>query len=399
MQLLYNSGIFLYGAIIRLAALFNAKARLWVKGRKEVWRQLEKFESEEKPVYWFHCASLGEFEQGRPVMERLKFEMNCKLVISFFSPSGYEIRKDYGKADLVFYLPLDTKKNAKRVCNYLQPEKVFFIKYEFWANYIFTLQKRQVKLHLISGLFRPDQIFFKRNGGFFRKVLGAFDHVFVQNQASKTLLHSIDIHSTVSGDTRFDRVMKNAENVKPISLIEQFINNQKVLVIGSSWVEDESVLMPLINSDSYYDKVIIAPHEVSEDRLKRIEEGIKKSTVRYSKSDTNMVDYQVMIIDNIGMLMNVYQYAHIAYVGGGFKTGLHNILEPASFGVPVIFGTEHSKFPEAQLFINYGVGFEISTSQELSSLYYQLKAENKSSEILDFMNDHTGATDHILTSI
>ena len=398
MNLIYSLGIYLYGFGIRTASLFNPKAKLWVDGRKKVWKKINTFDSENLPVFWFHCASLGEFEQGRPIMEKLKDRSPCKIVVSFFSPSGYEIRKNYEGADLVFYLPLDTKKNAKKLYKILKPESVFFIKYEFWANYIFLLKAQKVKLYLISGLFRHNQIFFKKRGFFFRKVLKAFDVVFVQNEASKLLLQKIKIKSIMSGDTRFDRVMQNCENIKSFPEVESFLGNEKTFVIGSSWAEDEAILLPMLNKDSFTDKVIIAPHEIDEGHLKSIESGLIKSTIRYSDLlQGKFLDESILIIDNIGMLMHLYQYGTVAYIGGGFKTGLHNILEPAAFGIPVVFGPNHSKFPEAKLFIEHGVGYEITHVTNCFELYGSLKEKTSQIEISNFMKSNTGATSTILS--
>ncbi len=399
MNLIYNFSIAIYGFLIRLAASFNPKARLWVNGRKDVWSKLKLFDSEGQVVYWFHCASLGEFEQGRPVMEKLKSERKCKIVVSFFSPSGYEIRKNYEGADLIFYLPLDTKKNAEKVYSILKPHQVFFVKYEFWANYIFTLKRHNVKLYLVSGIFRSNQIFFKWYGRFFRKALLAFELIFVQNEASQSLLKKIDVESIYSGDTRYDRVMGNAENVQQIEIVKAFTQGNESLVVGSSWSEDEAILFPAINDPSFKDKVIIAPHEIKEARLSAIEAGLTKKCIRFSKVSTDIQNYDVLIIDNIGMLMHIYQYAKKAFVGGGFRTGLHNILEPAAFGVPVMFGPNHQKFPEATLFIEQKIGFEVSTTDQFLKVYQTLSNNPINEKVLDFMKANTGATDTILKAI
>ena len=399
MRLIYNLAISGYGFLIKTVSLFNSKARLWVKGRQNIWLELESFKRKDLPLYWFHCASLGEFEQGRPLMEGLRQKEDCQIVVSFFSPSGYEVRKNYEGADLVFYLPLDTKSNASKLINTLRPTRAFFIKYEFWANYIAALKSQKIEVFLVSGLFRSNQIFFKWYGGFFRKVLEAFNQIYVQNNKSAELLKSIGVNSVVSGDTRFDRVMRNAQNVQKIPLIEAFLQGEQAFVVGSSWSEDDNVIFPLINSSEFTDKVIIAPHEINESRLEKIEQGIQKKTVRYSLFSAKNLENQVLIIDNIGMLMNVYAYAKIAYVGGGFRTGLHNILEPACFGVNVMFGPNHQKFPEAKLFMEHKVGFETSTFDELSASYIKLSEKDNRDAVLAFMQSNTGATEQILKTL
>ena len=320
------------------------------------------------------------------------------MLFLFFSPSGYEVRKNYDQAYLVFYLPLDTKQNAEKLFEFIQPTQIFIVKYEFWANLIGVSGSRSVPIYLVSGLFRDDQIFFKWYGGFFRKVLKQFTNIFVQDEASLKRLKTINIRAEVSGDTRYDRVMQNSTTAKRIELVDKFCNGKKVFVVGSSWLEDDNVLMPLVNSSIFQSKVIIAPHEINESRLKQIESQLSKSSVRFSSFSGNEAA-EVLIIDNIGMLMHLYQYANVAYVGGGFKTGLHNILEPASFGVPVIFGPNHQKFPEAKLFVDNGIGFEISKAEKLIETYEALATEGKSDLVLNFMNGQTGATDYVVKNL
>ncbi|MFD1551928.1 3-deoxy-D-manno-octulosonic acid transferase [Putridiphycobacter roseus] len=400
MNFFYSIGIYSYAVIIHLAAIFNPKAKLWVNGRRNWKNNLASFKRNELPLYWFHCASLGEFEQGRPLIEALKAKQDCQIVVSFFSPSGYSVRKNYELSDYTFYLPIDSKSNAKYLIAALKPTKVFFIKYEFWANYIFELKKQNIPVYLISGLFRENQVFFKWYGGFFRKVLHSFTKIFVQNEASQKLLNTIHVPNTLSGDTRFDRVMHNAKNVKRITAIEDFIQGEKTLVIGSSWEEDERVFMPLINRPDFNYKVIIAPHEIKDKHLYRITKSLKKKSVLYSElPSVKSENADILIIDNIGMLMNVYQYANIAYVGGGFKTGLHNILEPACFGCPVIFGPKFSKFPEASLFIEQQVGFSVATKETLEKVFKELDGKQDFNYILDYMNRQVGATAIIMRDI
>lgn len=397
MKLIYNLGVRLYVLGVRLAALRNDKAKKWVTGRKEVWRKIGEWNREEKPVYWFHCASLGEFEQGRPLIEALKDKQDCQIVLTFFSPSGYEIRKNYSLANLVCYLPVDTQKNASRFFELVQPTAAFFIKYEFWANYILTANKQDVPIYSVAAVFRKKQLFFKWYGGFMRSVLQKFDQIFVQDSASKQLLSSINIESVLSGDTRYDRVMKNAKTVQSYPLIEKFIANQKVLVIGSSWEADENLISKAFALDSFEGKIIIAPHEIGAERIAYVERVFVEQTVRYSQLDAETAkDSTVLIIDNIGMLMNVYQYADIAYVGGAFGSGLHNILEPACFGLPVIFGPNYKKFNEAFDFIEHGVGKSVATPQQFLLATNEFTKAQKSSAVIAFMEARQGATELIL---
>jgi 3-deoxy-D-manno-octulosonic-acid transferase len=377
-----------------VASLWNPKAKKWLQGRKDAWTALDNWKRKESPVYWFHCASLGEFEQGRPLIEKLKSTEDCQIVITFFSPSGYEIRKGYDQADLIIYLPQETQANVKRFLAIVQPNKVFFVKYEFWAKYIFAAKKDGAMVYSISAVFRKDQVFFRSYGGYMLKILKAFDHIFVQDEKSAKLLGEFGVQSTVSGDTRYDRVMENAKKVKPYPELEQFIEGKKVLVVGSSWAEDEAVILSTINDSKFDWKVIVAPHEIDAKRVSDLVAKFKKSTIRYSEIE-NTSNAEVLVIDNIGMLMNVYQYADMAYVGGAFGKGLHNILEPACFGVPVIFGNSFAKFQEAYDFIEHGIGFSVGNESEFKAQFADLKEKDKRSEVLSFMNDRVGATNLI----
>jgi len=429
MHILYSISVRLYFLSIRIASLWNPKAKKWVDGRKECWEKLERFADENSKLssrfmkgqnsklsktefvadyspfqipktYWFHCASLGEFEQGRPLMEALKDKSHCRIVITFFSPSGYEIRKNYELADLVLYLPNDSKKNAKRFFNLVDPTAIFFIKYEFWANYIFEAKKRVIPLYSVSAVFRKKQIFFKWYGGYMRSVLKSISRIFVQNVESKKLLESIGINSVIAGDTRYDRVMKNAEKAQKFPLIDAFTNNHKIFVCGSLWLQDLQVVSDSLNNLEDDWKIILTTHEIDESHLKEVEEFFKdKKIIRYSKLNQDNLDSTILLIDNVGMLMHLYSYGNLAYVGGAFKTGLHNILEPASFGVPVIFGTHHKKFPEAKLFIDNGIGFSVSNSKEFQTILSKLQNENMNVKVVGFMNSQKGATDVILNTI
>ena len=346
MHCLYNIGIRIFGFIIYLAAFFNPKAKQWVNGRKNI---LEKLEPAD---YWFHCASLGEFEQGRPIIEAIKKQTpNKKILLSFFSPSGYEVRKNYHFADQVCYLPLDSPKNAKTFIKNVNPETAIFIKYEFWYNYLIQLDKKGVKSYVASSIFRKEQLFFKWYGVWFKNILKTINHFFVQNQESKDLLASIDIkESSISGDTRFDQVIQHVKQVKSIPLIEAFKGNQQLIVCGSTWPKDEELILKTAQKYTNL-KWLIAPHNIQNSKnLARQSKGIL-----YSEATTdNIKKHSILIIDNIGMLSNIYQYANVSYIGGGFDSGIHNILEAAAFGCPTLFGPKHHKFKEAIDLIKLG---------------------------------------------
>ncbi len=393
MKFFYSLGVNAYVLGVHVASLWNKKARDWVRGRKNQWEKIEAFRGEN--VVWFHCASLGEFEQGRPVMERIKSERSCQIVVSFFSPSGYNVRKNYEGADLIFYLPKDSERNAKKLFDLLKPIQVYFVKYEFWANYIFESKTRKIPVYSIAALFRKDQMFFKSHGGFMRKVLASFDKILVQNESSQKLLASIKLDSVICGDTRFDRVLQNSEVVKEYPLIKQFCSTEKVLVCGSVWPEDIAVIAHVLATQKDV-KIIAAPHELSESIYSLIEKSIQKKSVRYSGLDSESTNCELLIIDNVGMLMDIYQYGHFAYVGGGFKTGLHNILEPAAFGLPVIFGPKTDKFPEAKIFRDQKIGFEVSGKEAFQKVFNDVKSVDRKSEVLQFMKSQRGATELIV---
>lgn len=397
MKLFYTLGVEVYVLAVRIAALWNPKAKLWVAGRKHVWNKIEGFNNEGN-VIWFHCASLGEFEQGRPVMEKLKASQKCQIVLTFFSPSGYEIKKDYPGADLIVYLPKDSKKNAARFLNAIEPSSIYIVKYEFWANYIEQAHAQKIKLYSISAIFRPSQVFFKFYGGYMRSVLKKFTTIFVQNQASKDLLDGIGVSSVICGDTRYDRVYENSLKVKQYDNVAQFVEGKKVLVCGSIWSEDLEVLKSRLNQMTDW-KIIIAPHEIKSSFIHEIIDALKLSTVQYSVLSEQKMDANVLIIDNIGMLMNLYQYADLAYVGGAFRTGLHNILEPAAFGVPVVFGPKHDKFPEAAAFIKSDIGFSVEDENDVMRVFDQLENTDSRNRVNEFMAQRRGATAIILNAI
>jgi len=406
MNFIYNIIVFIAKYLLKIIAVFSAKINLFVKGRKDTFLKLEQEIKKEDTVFWFHCASLGEFEQGRPIMERIKIENpKLKIVVTFFSPSGYEIRKNYKIADVVCYLPLDTKKNVQHFLNLVHPEIAFFIKYEFWPNYLKELKKRNVKTLLISGIFRKNQVFFKFYGSWMRKSLEAFTQFFVQDENSKRLLNSINFNNVkVSGDTRFDRVYEITKQNNELKFINEFKNNSKVLVAGSTWKEDEQMLLDYINNGaSENEKFIIAPHNIHYNDIRNLKKQIKKPVVLYSEMESqNLKDFQVFIIDTVGILTKIYSYANIAYVGGGFtKSGVHNVLEPATFGVPIIIGPNYNKFKEAVELVESKSCFVANNSEKLSLHLKKIFLQNEIRELAgntakNYVEERTGATAKIL---
>lgn len=407
MTFLYQVGIFLYSVLIQFISVFNDKARLFVRGRKN-WRAnlAEKIDADAKYI-WFHCASLGEFEQGRPVIEVLKQQFpGYKIVLTFFSPSGYEIRKNYPQADIVTYLPLDTKRNATVFLNIVKPEKVFFVKYEFWYFYISELKKRNIPLFIISAIFRETQQFFKERpvGRWYRKILFKVEHFFIQNEKTGELLKSIGISKyTVSGDTRFDRVATIVKSAKEIPIVEKFKGDSLLIIAGSTWKPDEELLAEFINQSSL--KFIIVPHEVSEGNINRIHQLLKKPAVLFSKvAESEIHRFQVLIIDSVGLLSSLYRYGNIAFIGGGFGVGIHNILEAAAFGSPVIFGPNFKKFKEAVDLTFEGGAFSISEYDELRQVLNNLignKTERiKASDICrNYVTKNVGPTKIIIKKV
>ena len=375
---IYNIGIRIYGFLLHIAAIFNPKAKLFINGRKNIWLQIaSKTNPNDNPI-WFHFASLGEFEQGRPVLEALKNQKpQKKIIVTFFSPSGYEIRKNYALAD-VFYLPLDTHKNAERFIKLVNPQQAIFTKYEFWFHYFNELHKKQIPLYLISGIFRPNQTFFKWYGGFYRNMLHYISHFFVQNEESVSLLKSIGIRKvSLSGDTRFDRVYENAQHPKKLPLIEHYANTNKDI------------------------KFIIAPHEIGEAHIQEIE-ALFPEAIKFSafSSQLTQASAQILIIDNIGMLSSLYQYGKLAYIGGGFGAGIHNTLEAAAFGLPVIFGPKYDKFQEAKDLIAIDAAKSISSEDELKIAFDNFKANEKSSAAAKkYVEQKKGATEMIIKKI
>lgn len=413
MLFLYNLIILFASQAVKILAIFSPKIKLFVNGRKEVFSILaSKIQPNEKSI-WFHAASLGEYEQGLPVIEKIKIKFpNHKIIVTFFSPSGYEVRKNNSVADVTVYLPLDTKANAKKFLNLAHPEMVFFIKYEYWPNYLNELKKTNIKTYLISGIFREDQAFFKWYGGFYRNALKTFDCFFVQNEGSKKLIQSIGFNNVkVSGDTRFDRVVSILERDNSLDFIEQFLSIQSksitsTIVIGSSWSKDESLLLNFINNSSDDLKFIIAPHNIKPDQIQELKNSITKKTILFSeKNNIDLSNFNVFIIDTIGLLTKIYSYADIAYVGGGFgNPGVHNLLEPATFGIPIIIGPNYSHFPEATALVHQEGCISVSIQKELNdALNLLINNEDERHEkghiCSTFVQMNKGATDVILKNI
>lgn len=381
MTLLYNITMLIYQSFIWLASKFNnKKAELFLTGRKDVFALLEQKRLPGERYIWFHAASLGEFEQGRPLIESLKVSHpEYKIILTFFSPSGYEVRKNYSGADIICYLPLDLSWNAKRFLDIVQPDYAIFIKYEFWMNFLLELKKRAIKTYIVSAIFRESQLFFKWYGGYYRNLLKSFNHLFVQNDESVRLLHSIGFDNvTKVGDTRFDRVADIASNAKELPIVQLFKSDKKVLVAGSSWPNDEEILLSYFNQNKDI-KLIIAPHEIHEEHLQSIISKLQRPYVRYTQATTeNVSDADCLIIDCFGLLSSVYRYGEVAYIGGGFGVGIHNILEAAVYGIPVIFGPNYKKFQEAVDLIELGGAFSISDYTGFSRLMSDLLVDNSS---------------------
>jgi 3-deoxy-D-manno-octulosonic-acid transferase len=398
MLLLYNIGIRLYALAIQVASLFNTKARLWVTGRKQ------QLFIQCKDSIWFHFSSLGEFEQGRPVLETLHdLYPENKIVITFFSPSGYEVRKNTPLAHAVYYLPIDNAKNASEFIDAVQPRLAIFTKYEYWYYYFKALNTRNIPLYIISAIFRPGQIFFKWYGGLHRKILGFVECFFLQDEQSKQLLANIGLkNAIISGDTRFDRVWTNAQHPKVVPLINEFKNGHKIFIAGSTWPQDEILVAALVIH--YPDwKFIFAPHEIEEGKIKKLTDLLPiNSVVRYSEINAEPKNhYQTLVVDNIGMLSSLYQYGNIAYIGGGFGAGIHNVLEAAALGLPVIFGPHYSKFKEARDIIVLKAGFSINDELELNGITDTLTTDKAfydaaSKKSRNYVEQHIGATKMIV---
>ncbi len=407
MRVLYNILTYIVTFHLKLASLFNKKLRLGIVGRDETFDILKSKIFPDDQVIWFHCASLGEYEQGLPVFEIIRKEyQDYKIVLSFFSPSGYEVRKNTSVADAIVYLPFDTISNAKQFIDIVNPKFVVFVKYEVWPNYLFELKKRKITTILISALFRKNQIYFKSYGSLMRKTLKSFDHIFTQDDNSKQLLNSIEFNNTsISGDTRFDRVSNQLLIDNNLDFVTSFKDTKLCIVSGSTWPEDEKLLIHFINTHKKNTKFIIAPHNIKSSQILRLKKSISKNTILFSEiKNLDLGNYDVLIVDTIGLLTKIYSYADIAYVGGAIgNTGLHNILEPAVFGVPIIIGDNHEKFPEAKIMMDYGL-YSISNQEQLNAhLDLLINSDKKRRELgnknAEFITKNTGAviqiTDYI----
>jgi 3-deoxy-D-manno-octulosonic-acid transferase len=424
MIFIYNILIFLVKIGLPIAARFNPKARLWLDGRKDIFKNIEnkiedihlKNENPSHPLsikrFWIHVASLGEFEQGRPIIEAIKNENpQHQIILTFFSPSGYELRKNYPLADGVFYLPIDTAHNAQRFLDIVQPDIAIFVKYEFWYHYLHTLKKRAIPTLLVSGIFREKQFaWWSPYSYFFKKMLTCFTHLFVQNTPSVFLLKKHGFENvTLAGDTRIDRVRHIPTEGKRFDLIEKFVGNAPVLVCGSTWEADENVILPLLN-DAEFQRwaYIFAPHDIAKSNLDRLVKSLPSHAVLYSDIEKNSfknsnINPKILIIDNVGMLSALYRYGRIAYIGGGFGKGIHNTLEPIAFGLPVLFGTKYSKFEEANRLIETGGAFSISNYEQFKArllwLKYMQNYDNASASATRYIVENQGATERIMKKI
>lgn len=403
MKLLYSIGIYIYKFAIYIASFFNKKASQLQKGQNDVFAILKNKIVPNTNYVWFHAASLGEFEQGRPIIEKLKTDFpEVKILLTFFSPSGYEVRKNYSGADIITYLPLDTPVNAKRFVKMVNPSKVIFIKYEFWPNYLLTLKSYNIPTYSISSIFRPSQVFFKPYGSWYRTLLRTFNHIFVQDNNSLELLSTFGIKNvTVAGDTRFDRVVDLANNSAEIKLIETFVKDAtQVIVAGSSWPKDEELLIRYLKEHVGV-KLILVPHEIHETHIAGIEKLLKSNYVRYTTTtDNQLQSVNCLIVDTIGLLSSIYRYADVAYIGGGFGVGIHNTLEAAVWNVPVIFGPNYKKFREASELISVGGAKTISNYNELEYALNKMFANPKYGEYAGtYVTENVGATTLILKNI
>lgn len=419
LNLLYNLSIYAYSFIINVLAPFNSKAKFWVEGRKNIFERLSSTSltsSGSSSLAWFHCASLGEFEQGRPVIEAFRAKYPAyKILVTFFSPSGYEIRKNYTGADYIFYLPADTSQNAQKFIEIVKPSIAFFVKYEFWRNYLTELEKRQIPVVSFSAIFRPNQLFFKPYGGFYREILTKFEHILVQNQKSFDLLKSIDIQQiTLAGDTRFDRVKqivdaKSGTPPEALPIAAQFKANRQIFMVGSAWQTDMEVLIPLMNvlkNDSNL-TFVIAPHEIHREEINAWQKQIESKSICFSevKPDTKLSDCQVLIVDNIGMLSSLYQYADFAFIGGSFGKGLHNILEAATFGMPIFFGNKaYHKFQEAVDLVKLGGAFAVESTEDLGEILKHLRSNEAKKKETDkisqnYVLQNIGATEKVMSVV
>lgn len=404
---MYSLVIYLYLFAVKVAALFNHKARLLLKGHYHVFKILRAQIQPGERYLWFHAASLGEFEQGRPLMEHIRrLYPQYKILLTFFSPSGYEVRKNYKGADVICYLPFDTPTNVHRFFKYVHPEMAFFIKYEFWQNYLKAMQKRHIKVYSVSSIFRPEQVFFQWYGGQYYKALTRFTWLYVQNEASQKLLATRGITNvSVVGDIRFDRVIDIKQEAKELPLIKQFCGNSFIFIAGSSWEPDENIYIPYFLKRNNC-KLLIAPHVVNESRLEILEKKLSpKKVIRYTQAtETNVQDADCLLLDCYGLLSSIYRYGTIAYIGGGFGVGIHNVPEAAVYGIPVVFGPNNKRFQEAQDLLRLGGAFEIRNSQDFKEIMHDLinapdfrrKAGENAGK---YIYDNAGAVDDIMKSL
>lgn len=401
MRGLYTIGVIVYGLAISVAALFTEKAKKWKDGRRNYFDRLPENMS---GCIWVHCASLGEFEQGRPVIEALRKKSTQKILLTFFSPSGYEIRKNYDQVDAVLYLPLDTKSNAIKFLNHIKPSRAIFVKYEVWHNFYQQLYEREIPVILISAIFRKEQVYFKPYGSWFLNTLRKVNLIFCQDENSQSLLKTKGLTNvSVAGDTRFDRVLALAKEAQPISRIETWLNGRKVIIAGSTWPADETLLGEFIRTQPAEFALVIAPHEINKDKIEKLRSQFEGSDL-YTLWDEKEEPKQVMIVDTIGLLSSLYQYGILAYVGGGFGAGIHNTLEPATYGIPVIFGPNYQKYKEAADLIDLGGAFSIeshdSFNERLRLLLEDAAARENSGKIASaYVQSSGGATEKILSQI
>ncbi|MCR5454887.1 MAG: 3-deoxy-D-manno-octulosonic acid transferase [Bacteroidales bacterium] len=403
----YTLGIRTYNLAAKIIAPFNSKAKKYTEGRKNLFESLSQHIDKNADYVWFHVSSLGEFEQGRPVIEKFRaMHPQYKVLLTFFSPSGYDVRKNYDGAHYVCYMPADTPANAKKFLDIVKPKAVFFVKYDYWYNTLREVHARAIPLYIFSTIFREGQVFFRWYGKKYKEVLSFFTHIFVQDNNSVKLLKSIGIENvTIAGDTRFDRVCQITRNAKPIPIVDKFVGDSRVIVAGSSWPPDEEIIFGAIRHlENKHDiKLIIAPHEIHEGHLAAIEKTISDiPSIRYSKAtDDTIAGVKVLIIDNFGMLSSLYKYAEIAYVGGGFGTGIHNILEAVSYSIPVAFGTNYKRFKEAVDLVSLGAAMTVRNEAELFSVLDRYLSDNallkRAGKLsLEYVEKNLGAADKIL---
>lgn len=407
MKLLYSFSILLYNTLVRVASTWNEKAKKWIEGRKQVFIDLEKRVEHNKPVCWIHCASVGEFEQARPIIEKIHKQQDYFILLTFFSPSGIELRKEYDKADYVSYIPADTISNSKKFLDIVKPQIAVFIKYEFWFNYLSELNKRKVDTFLISGIFRPSQHFFKPYGIWFKKQLEAFNHFFIQNQESQDLLNSIGYaNNTVTGDTRFDRVYEISKEKYNNTILEYFCETEKTIIAGSTWGEEHKLILNFVNNVTNTCKFIIAPHQIHKDEIDKLKNEIGNTSILFSQCNSvdDLNGKRIIIIDSVGLLSKLYRFADLTIIGGGFGSGIHNTLEPATYGKPILFGPNYSKFQEAKDLIKKDAAICFNNYEELERNLNMLLSDDSKrisfgQNSLEYVKSNLGATEKIYDQI